>query len=440
MEVEDLDDAPPLLNDEAPPLLNDEAADLQIEGIDEELVDDWPAGTPDGGSDGHHPDAPSSAHQQQPRVVKRWLLPPSLTPKRAKRGSWGVPVPVAFEQDIRPSRDDAVWRCEACAAPYACRIGLFAHARFCAGREAAWMCEWCNCTEAETPHKASGPNGKNTLCSACSQRYRHGADGMPDQNEKGEWVCGGCSRGFPSMSALGGHRRFCDGGAWRCTWCEVKHADSNGKGPGPDGPMTLCSACSGRFRAGHTGPPARNEEGKYVCEDCLRTFDTISGLGSHRRRCDGGVWRCGWCQCRYEETSGKGPGPLGSKTLCAQCSARWKSDPARAPPQTDEHGRYPCDRCERTFESFRALGIHGRDCDGGSWRCSWCQCKAEDTSGKSPGPDGPRTLCSTCGSRHRAGHSGPRARDELGRFACEKCGRSFDSVASLGGHTRHCDG
>ena len=34
-------------------------------------------------------------------------------------------------------------------------------------------------------------------------------------NEAGEFVCGACSRAFSSMAALGGHRRFCDGGAWR---------------------------------------------------------------------------------------------------------------------------------------------------------------------------------------------------------------------------------
>jgi len=45
--------------------------------------------------------------------------------------------------------------------------------------------------------------------------------------------------------------------------------------------------------------------GKYVCEECSRTFDTISGLGSHRSRCDGGVWRCEWCNADYASSSGK---------------------------------------------------------------------------------------------------------------------------------------
>ena len=145
-----------------------------------------------------------------PKKIKRWPLPPSLTPK--KRGA--ARTEVALDLDVRPSADGA-WRCTECVATYESRTGLFAHVRFCEGRAAAWRCEWCNCSELETAHKATGPSGIKTLCSACGQRYRHGAHGMPTQNEKGEWMCMDCGRGFPSMAALGGHRRFCDGGARR---------------------------------------------------------------------------------------------------------------------------------------------------------------------------------------------------------------------------------
>ena len=164
-------------------------------------------------------------------------------------------------------------------------------------------------------------------------------------------------------------------------WCDCKYEDANGKGPGPDGAQTLCSACSNRFRSGHTGPMVRNEEGKYECERCGKGFDTIMGLGSHRKRCDGGLWRCGWCVCSIEETSGKSPGPQGPGTLCSTCSSRWKSGHT-GPPERNEDGRYPCDKCERTFETFAALGVHSRNCDGGNWRCNWCKCSAQVTSGK----------------------------------------------------------
>ena len=148
-----------------------------------------------------------------------------------------------------------------------------------------------------------------------------------------------------------------------------------------------------------------------MCDKCGKTFDNIPGLGVHRRFCDGGQWRCQWCECKADETSGKGPGPDGSGTLCSLCSSRFRAGHVALPP-TDANGRYPCERCERTFESFRALGIHSRDCDGGQWRCEWCECKAHETSGKSPGPNGSGTLCGACGSRYRNGHSGPPPKNE----------------------------
>ena len=406
---------------------NEMESGFHIDGLEEE-EEGYGAGPSDSTA--------AAAASGPPRALKRWPLPPSLTPK--KRHKSGTLAEVALDVNAEPAADGA-WRCATCDTPYETRTGLFAHARFCAGRAAGWTCEWCQCTEAETHGKASGPNGIRTLCSTCGQRYRHGAESMPEQNEKGEWVCVGCQRAFSEIRALGSHRRFCDGGVWRCGWCECKSGETTNKGPGPDGPMTLCSACSNRFRAGHQGPPKRDEDGKYVCDGCAKRFETISGLGSHRKHCDGGNWRCKWCACGKDETMQKGPGPDGSGSLCSLCSARWRSGHAEPTP-ADANGRYPCDKCERTFETFRALGIHSRNCDGGNWRCNWCACTAVETSGKSPGPDGPRTLCSNCASRYRNGAKGPPVKNADGKYECEKCLRAFDNFSSIGGHLRFCDG
>ena len=34
-----------------------------------------------------------------------------------------------------------------------------------------------------------------------------------------------------------------------------------------------------------TGPVTVDEFGQYPCKLCGRTFETVSGLGGHRRRC-----------------------------------------------------------------------------------------------------------------------------------------------------------
>lgn len=263
---------------------------------------------------------------------------------------------------------------------------------------------------------------------------------MPVKNEDGKFLCPDCSRPFATIGALGGHKRFCDAGSWKCAWCECKYHECTGKvkqGTGPDGPKTLCSACASRFKSGHTGPPETNEDGKYVCGNCDRVFDTIGALGGHRRFCDAGAWRCRWCSCKSDECSGKGVGPDGPKTLCSTCSARFKNGHT-GPPTANEDGKYVCELCSRSFDTIGALGGHKRFCDMGSWRCGWCEVRADECSGKGPGPAGPKTLCSACSARFRAGHTAPPLRDTDGNFLCDSCGRAFNSMGALGGHRRFC--
>jgi hypothetical protein len=98
---------------------------------------------------------------------------------------------------------------------------------------------------------------------------------------------------------------------------------------------------------------------RYVCE-CSRTFDTIAAMGVHRRHCDGGKWLCSWCGCSHNETSGRGAGPDGPRTLCAACASRYRAG-HREPPQRDASGKFLCG-CGRTFESMSGLGSHRRHC------------------------------------------------------------------------------
>ena len=137
----------------------------------------------------------------------------------------------------------------------------------------------------------------------------------------------------------------------------------------PEGAKTLCAACSARWRAGHTGMPQQDGDGNYLCEACGAKFETIRGLGSHRRGCSGGNWRCEWCAKEETETAGKAPGPNGPKTLCSTCGSRFRTGHTKMVVQVN--GRFMCENCSKLFDTMVALGGHRRYCDGGKWRCNW---------------------------------------------------------------------
>ncbi|EGB05573.1 hypothetical protein AURANDRAFT_66332 [Aureococcus anophagefferens] len=254
----------------------------------------------------------------------------------------------------------------------------------------------------------------------------------------GKFKCDACPALFDTSGALSGHRRFCDGGKWRCAWCECTALEAGGKNPGPGGAATLCGPCGGRYRGGATGPPKRDAEGKYLCDHCGRPHDSLGSLASHSRRCDGGSWRCDWC--KSTDVKGKNPGPRGPATLCGPCGGRYRSG-ADGPALKDAAtGKYRCAHCPALFDSIGALSGHRRFCDAGSWRCDWCECTALEAGGKNPGPRGAATLCGPCGGRYRGGATGPPTKTADGKYLCDHCGRSHDTLGSLASHARRCDG
>jgi hypothetical protein len=256
--------------------------------------------------------------------------------------------------------------------------------------------------------------------------------------ETNTYNCEACGMRFDAVRSLVAHQRYCSGGNWACRWCDMKEGEHlKGKGPGPDGPSTLCSVCASRFRSGYKKPPTIDADGKAVCDGCGLKFDSVRGLGSHIRGCTGGTWRCEWCAADEKQSRGKSPGPNGPRTLCSKCGSRFRNG-QKARIERDDEGRLICDRCHKTFDSLIRLSGHKRFCDGGTWRCEWCDVDDGDAGGKGQGPTGPRTLCSICASRFRGGHTAPPPRDSDGRFFCEDCEKRFDTVSGLGSHRRFC--
>jgi len=221
---------------------------------------------------------------------------------------------------------------------------------------------------------------------------------------------------------------------WACGWCKVPQSDATGKGPGPDGPATLCKKCNSRFRTEQTGPALQlpaNADGKYECDRCDRTFASAGAVQTHRRSCAGRDWACGWCKATQSDATGKGRGPDGPATLCLKCSSRFGKGHTGPAPQlpTNADGKYECDRCDRTFANASAVQTHCRSCAGRDWACGWCKATQSETTGKRRGPDGPATLCCKCSYRFR---SAPSKRQKCHNTAKGTCGAA---VASAGAAT-----
>lgn len=77
---------------------------------------------------------------------------------------------------------------------------------------AVWMCSWCGCEEDGTPAKTAGPEGADTLCTACGVRYEE---------------------------------------TWTCDKCDCSRAETDGILPGPDAEdgtaQMYCAECGGDY-------------------------------------------------------------------------------------------------------------------------------------------------------------------------------------------------
>ena len=302
----------------------------------------------------------------------------------------------------------------------------------------SWACGWCKIGLKSANGRSPGPHGSGTLCSACGSRFRGGAKGPVQQNEAGKFICDkGCGRLFDSMAGISSHRRNCSGGKWKCGWCGCKEADTSGRSPGPRGPATLCCACGSRFRGGHT-KMVDLVDGKYQCEKCQKLFETLLGLGSHKRTCDGGKWECEWCQISSTKAHAKSPGPNGPCTLCSTCGSRFRNG-AKGPPKRNAEGKFVCEMgCGRLFETIAGVSSHRRTCKGGDWRCGWCQTREHKTAGKSLGPDAPDQLCTICSKRYCEGSGGPQIEMD-GSYMCRSCNRRCATQKVYEAHRRICD-
>jgi hypothetical protein len=119
-----------------------------------------------------------------------------------------------------------------------------------------------------------------------------------------------------------------------------------------------------------------NDVGDFLCEECGSRFTT-----------KGGLVRFTICCCFLFFFSKR------TEIAIGECDELTAVEVHNQPTITQ-------------FYFLRLQTFHKRkNCDGGVWRCDWCGVDKKTGGGRCPGPKGPSTLCSACGSRYRAGNA-----------------------------------
>ena len=119
---------------------------------------------------------------------------------------------------------------------------LVARAKAVAG-DGGVVCAPCAPAGAAASTSAGGGGAAQRKGGAAGRGRKAPPAAYEKDEATGKYKCSnvGCVSLFDTVGALAGHRRFCDGGLWRCDWCKCDINDANHrKNPGPRGPATLC--------------------------------------------------------------------------------------------------------------------------------------------------------------------------------------------------------
>ena len=138
---------------------------------------------------------------------------------------------------------------------------------------------------------------------------------------------------------------------WRCEWCGS--SAELGRGKGPNGQVSLCSACSKRMEHDPSTMKERSVcKPKYTCIRCNASFNFPAELVNHTERFHSAErgktasglesWSCHWCGCSEKEAvkccyawiKPKPDEPLFRTPLCSHCMTDFRA--GKRNPQWDD--------------------------------------------------------------------------------------------------------
>lgn len=215
-----------------------------------------------------------------------------------------------------------------------------------------------------------------------------------------------------------------------------------------------CAMCEIIFPYFHALNKHMNEHfSNYVCETCGLGFVDHARLMMHQQRHEEGEFPCSTCgkifKAQYNRDlhvdrvhRKKG------RVYCPKCDVKLMSYPQKLKHLVEVHGEeplsFPCDSCDKVFDSRRILTIHKRKEHLKDYRYV-CQCGQKfftrfALNNHMPTHTGERNfkckVCEKCYPRLKTLKDHMRIHTNDRRYRCHVCGQAFIQNCSLKGHMK----